>query len=418
MTGFSNRLIGPYVPTTQKGALSGVAALSATGSVLSAVTGLDNFAAGTGSLASITTSTYNTAIGVNALAALSSGGAGGSTAVGNGALQAYNGTYGADAYGTGAAGMATSGQILAFGGGSLANVVAAGTVLAIGATALNALNRTTNAFAIGDAALFVYVGGGAAPAQHAYPPTTIGHNGGFAATSGTMTAMGQQVLQHLTIGEATAVGYLAGDTNQGFTTQACVTGVGNTYIGAFACNGDNSTDPSYVTCLGYGTTVENSGGVAIGIDHTSTGAAATGQDQIVLGTALHTVVVPGPSLVLANGNGTGLAIKNTGGSPCRVAFVDAANDLILGNVDNALAGQTQIRGGTSGLSIGVAPTDHISIYGGTRVTQASAPTLVNTTTPTLAAYGFTLAQAQALIAIANATSSALSATAGGIGIMA
>jgi hypothetical protein len=398
MTGFSNRLIGPYVPTTQKGALSGVAALSATGSVLSAVTGLDNFAAGTGSLASITTSTYNTAIGVNALAALSSGGAGGSTAVGNGALQAYNGTYGADAYGTGAAGMATSGQILAFGGGSLANVVAAGTVLAIGATALNALNRTTNAFAIGDAALFVYVGGGAAPAQHAYPPTTIGHNGGFAATSGTMTAMGQQVLQHLTIGEATAVGYLAGDTNQGFTTQACVTGVGNTYIGAFACNGDNSTDPSYVTCLGYGTTVENSGGVAIGIDHTSTGAAATGQDQIVLG--------------------TGLAIKNTGGSPCRVAFVDAANDLILGNVDNALAGQTQIRGGTSGLSIGVAPTDHISIYGGTRVTQASAPTLVNTTTPTLAAYGFTLAQAQALIAIANATASALSATAGGIGIMA
>jgi hypothetical protein len=268
------------------GTVSGVALLSSTGSVLSAVPGTANTVMGAGAGAALTGGTSdNVIIGTNAAAAYTGNNI---TAIGEGAFQHLVGGSGGVAIGVEAAQAATSGTIFAIGGAALHTDTVCGTVLAIGDTALHSLNAVVNAFAIGDSALSNYVAGGSSP-QHNYPPTVAGSNAGSALTSGALTGIGQSICNSLTTGEATAVGFYAGTTNASYVGWASITGVGNTFIGAFATVGDATTDPSYVTSLGYGTTCQASGGVAIGVDHTHTSAAATVQDQIMLGTSLHTV---------------------------------------------------------------------------------------------------------------------------------
>jgi hypothetical protein len=55
----------------------------------------------------------------------------------------------------------------------------------------------------------------------------------------------------------------------------------------------NNTSSQYTTAIGYQVNATAPGSVAIGTDHTGTGATSSTQDQIVLGTSNHTVNVPG-----------------------------------------------------------------------------------------------------------------------------
>ena len=50
---------------------------------------------------------------------------------------------------------------------------------------------------------------------------------------------------------------------------------------------------NYITCLGYKTTADGNGAVAIGCDSSGAGAAAVAADEIALGTAMHTTRVRG-----------------------------------------------------------------------------------------------------------------------------
>jgi hypothetical protein len=75
-------------------------------------------------------------------------------------------------------------------------------------------------------------------------------------------------------------------------------------------------------------------------------------------------------------------------------------------------------GSPSGSDLGVSATDKIGMYGATPVVQASTIALVATTVATTSAYGFTSAQANAIVADVNAIVTALSAQQGGIGLIA
>ena len=112
--------------------------------------------------------------------------------------------------------------------------------------------------------------------------TYVGYNAGENNTTGRYsTGFGSNALELSTAWNNTGIGYFAG--------RYITTGAGNTAVGSSA-----SVDPTSnnQTALGYDTTVTGAGGVAIGKDSAGTSATA-GADEIVLGTALHTVSVPG-----------------------------------------------------------------------------------------------------------------------------
>jgi len=361
------------VPLTEVGANSGVAALSATGSVLTPVvgdtttsvaagvaalranvsgslnvalgyfalasntTGASNVAIGATALSSVTTVGSLTAIGYAALAANTTGVH--NNAVGNNALAAYIGGQDNTAQGFDALQHNTSGsQNTATGSLALnANVTVTG-LTAVGYGAMFSNTAGLYGTAVGYQALFNWTGAGGASNYM----TAIGYNAltsftagnqsnvavgsnalkslvsggamtaigdgalmtsvtggdsvavGFYAlnvsTGGGNTAVGSECLQLITTGtDNTAIGCYAGfGTGAGQSPNASVTSVGSTFVGAFSLPGDTS-DPAYVTTLGYQTTVIGWGSVAIGTDHTGAGAAATLQDQIKLGTVNHTV---------------------------------------------------------------------------------------------------------------------------------
>lgn len=107
------------------------------------------------------------------------------------------------------------------------------------------------------------------------------------------SAFGNNVLKSLTTGENNiVVGIDSGYAPLNNTAFATVAGNGNTFVGFQVGAGDNS-DPSYTTALGHFATVIGSGSMALGCDHTGAGAAALAEDQIVIGTALHTTRIPG-----------------------------------------------------------------------------------------------------------------------------
>jgi hypothetical protein len=101
--------------------------------------------------------------------------------------------------------------------------------------------------------------------------------------------LGTGTFQSLTSGNNNvAMGASAGQLGANTAGNATVSGSNNVWIGPYSGPGSNA-DPSYCTAVGRFTTCIVAGGVAIGVDHAGTGAAATLQDQIMLGTANHTV---------------------------------------------------------------------------------------------------------------------------------
>jgi hypothetical protein len=84
------------------------------------------------------------------------------------------------------------------------------------------------------------------------------------------------------------MGWGAGWSANGVTANATVAGSYNTFLG-WQTGPGNTSDPSYCTALGSNATCIGNGAVAIGTDHTGAGAAATAQDQIMLGTSAHNV---------------------------------------------------------------------------------------------------------------------------------
>jgi len=235
----------PLLGTGVAGTPGGPAALSATGSVLSALVH-GSTGVGVGSLL-VDTGGVATAVGLNALAANTTGAA---TGVG---------------YNAGAAN--TTGVLTALGNEALA--VATG---AVGATA------------VGDSCLRAWAAAGPPAVPYA---VGVGNSCLAALTTGYATAVGQTALAGLTTGNGVAMGYQAGYRPLG-NVWPSITGVGLTLIGNNTGAG-SAADPSYITCLGFYTTCLAAGGVAIGIDHTGSPAAATLQDQIMLGTTNHTV---------------------------------------------------------------------------------------------------------------------------------
>jgi hypothetical protein len=126
--------------------------------------------------------------------------------------------------------------------------------------------------------------------------TAVGVDSQKLTTTGVYnTSIGVDSLCRLTTGSYnTGLGEGAGSADNigggsGFGT---VAGSYCTFVGHDAAIADTS-DPSYVTVVGALARVTGNGAVAIGCDHTGTGASAAGQDSFVLGTALHTVRVLG-----------------------------------------------------------------------------------------------------------------------------
>jgi hypothetical protein len=310
MTGFSNPL--------KRGVPSGVAALSAAGSVLSAVVGESangNEGFGAGALSANTTGAYSTALGNNALAAQTTANVGGNNEEGNTAV----GASAMAALLTGHANVAVGGSALYSGGvGTASDNVAIGCMalevcqdgtwnVGVGASAMNYFQHPIGCTAVGFKAL---AGNTNQSLNTGAYNTAIGFEALSACESGatnvalgagalTLTtsgysnvACGNNAGQYLTTGQGNVlIGNNAGAVASG---QSVVTGGVNVFIGQDAGPGD-ANDPSICIAIGENTSILNGvrGAVAIGTDHTQTGSVATIQDQFVLGTALHTVKIPG-----------------------------------------------------------------------------------------------------------------------------
>lgn len=84
------------------------------------------------------------------------------------------------------------------------------------------------------------------------------------------------------------IGFRVAYAPAGNTSNLTSTGAGQTCLG-YQTGQASSTQVNYITCLGYQSTAGAAGAVAIGTDHTGTGATTSTQDEIKLGTANHTV---------------------------------------------------------------------------------------------------------------------------------
>lgn len=129
--------------------------------------------------------------------------------------------------------------------------------VAVGYKALNACNVTGS----------VGIGYQAGKAATTAIGTFIGYNAGLAVTTG---------------GNNTIVGYGAGP--------AVTTGTGNTLVGHQA---GASVTVSNATVLGYAANAAASGGVAIGVDSSGTGAFSNGTNHFQFGTTNHLYNFPG-----------------------------------------------------------------------------------------------------------------------------
>ena len=93
-------------------------------------------------------------------------------------------------------------------------------------------------------------------------------------------------------GSNTFIGSRAGHTPGGIIANASTTGAGQTLVG-FQTGQSTATPVGFITAIGYRTTVAAAGGVSIGTSASGVGAAATAQDEIALGTAVHTTRIRG-----------------------------------------------------------------------------------------------------------------------------
>jgi len=318
---------GEYLPISQKSVLSGVAALSATGALLSAVpsgsvgggvdvlngdttgtctafgahalaaqtSGISNNAFGDTALQYNTTGTCNCAFGTVALKAMVTGHD--NCAFGNTALGASTGNNNS-AFGSNAlCGHTTGVDNTAVGSAALGNDAIVGATgfgnTAVGARAISNNTTGTNNVAVGLAAMFTNAVG--------LSNVAVGFNALFSSISNSNTAIGAQALLSQTDAMwNTSLGGNSGYTPNSVMANATVHGSGNTWLG-YNTGAGSITDPSYCLAIGYKATCIGAGSVAIGTDHTGVGAASAVQDELVLGTTLHTTRIPGiPAFVAAD----------------------------------------------------------------------------------------------------------------------
>jgi hypothetical protein len=246
----------------------------------------------------------NTAFGYQAGAANTTGGI---TAFGYNALMSNvtaGGTGNTDeqsnsAFGMNALKLNTSGiQNTAVGGAALYNNSTGQNNVAVGSMALECNTIASNNTGVGWGVLLYNATGAGNTALGAQVMCTAGFSGsantgvgfqalGMCSTGSYNVGVGFGAGQALTTGgNNTLVGLSAG--YYGYGVGSTVTGSDNVFIGVGASPG-NSSDPSHCTAIGGQATCIGDGSVAIGRDSGGNGAAATIANQIMLGTANHTV---------------------------------------------------------------------------------------------------------------------------------
>lgn len=217
----------------------------------------------------------------------------------------------ASRYGTGALGVGqaaldktTSGDFnTAFGIFALQNVTSGGNNTGVGLSALSANAAGSTNTAVGSSALAANssssnntaVGVSALAASRTANNTAVGVYALLtqSTSGGDSTAVGFQAGRGVTTGDSqTLLGYGAGYDPNGVAANATTTAIGQTLVGKQTGQG-SATQRNYITCLGYRTTADGAGAVAIGTDSGGAGAAALAANEIALGTALHSVKVLG-----------------------------------------------------------------------------------------------------------------------------
>ena len=304
------------------GALGGLATLSSTGSVLSAIpsgsTGL-----GAGSLAAGDVSGTNTAVGTNTLSLLT-GGVGRNVAIGWYALDHL--TTGPDNVAVGAqTGRALTTQShCTFVGASTGIAATANYLTIVGAGAGEGAITADNTTLVGALCGTSLTSGanntlGGTSSGNALTTGTNNSTWGFGAMLASVSAqncvaVGVNALETCNANNNVAIGFYSLDgVTSGFSDTALgaysghspaqtIAGALDTWIGFFT-GPSLATDPTWATALGaeaqvganYGmalgfqATATGAGSVAIGTDHTGGVVTASLQDQIMLGTANHTV---------------------------------------------------------------------------------------------------------------------------------
>ena len=185
---------------------------------------------------------------------------------------------------------------------------------------LSICSGQSNNVAIGYGAM-QYTGGGSGQSNVA-----IGTQAGSYLNKGYRnTVIGTNAGQYITSGTYNVVlGTYAGTQYSGGSAPIN-SGVGNTFLG-FQAAQSTTSDYNYQTAVGYtantnganataigsATAASAAGAVAIGTDHTGAGATTSTQDAFVLGTANHTVTIPGnvapnSAQTIVNGSTSGTA---------------------------------------------------------------------------------------------------------------
>lgn len=174
-------------------------------------------------------------------------------------------------------------------GGDLAaaRVRATGTTVAIGSTAGKVVSGVANTL----------VGDGAAVALTTGATNTAVGQGALAAcvVSSSNVAVGALAGASATGGNNVFVGEEAGQKPASIVGNESVLGAGCTYLGFQTGKGvPAGTTINYATAIGHRVTVSSNGGFAIGTSATGIGAStSTTDNEGVIGTAAHTVIVPG-----------------------------------------------------------------------------------------------------------------------------
>jgi hypothetical protein len=235
--------------------------------------GSDNSAyAGSGTLWNLTTGTANTAVGTAALFGTTSGIQ--NTAIGAGAL-----------------------RDVANGGGNTGLGIDVGVGKGPG-------QSTSWATVTGGAN--TWLGGFAGPSNASDPSFCVAVGGVAMCGANGATALGAQSVANGAYG--TAVG--AGATAAGLAAIGVGTACVSSSIGTVAIGYGSKASAVYATALGILSSATAPGSVAIGTDHSETGASTDVQDEIRLGTPLHTVKIPGALDVLGNIIGGGYSSAN------------------------------------------------------------------------------------------------------------
>lgn len=164
-------------------------------------------------------------------------------------------------------------------------VRATGTTIAVGSTAGRVVSGAANTL----------VGDGAAVALTTGAANTVLGQGALAAclVSSNNVAVGALAGASATGGGNVFVGEEAGQKPNNIVGNGSVLGAGCTYVGFQAGKGV-ATVISYATAIGQRVTVSGNGCFAIGTSATGIGAStSTNDNEGVIGTAAHTVIVPG-----------------------------------------------------------------------------------------------------------------------------